>query len=114
MGLWDHVKEAPRTASPVAIHRASDGSGLRITWNDGQETTAAARTLRQACPCAGCVDEWTRKRTLDPESVPLDIKITDVITVGNYALTPVFSDGHQTGIFRWETLRAAGHTAPLG
>lgn len=108
MGLWDHVKPTPRTPTPVAVHRASDGSGLKITWNDGQETTSAARVLRQTCPCAGCVDEWTRKRTFDPASIPMDVKITDVLTVGNYALTPVFSDGHQTGIFRWETLREAG------
>jgi DUF971 family protein len=108
MGLWDHVKPTPRTATPVAVHRASDGSGLKITWDDGQETTSAARVLRQTCPCAGCVDEWTRKRTFDPATVPMDVKITDVLTVGNYALTPIFSDGHQTGIFRWETLREAG------
>ena len=68
--------------------------------------------LRQTCPCAGCVDEWTRKRTFDPESIPHDVLITDVITVGNYALTPVFSDGHQSGIFRWETLRDAGRPVP--
>jgi DUF971 family protein len=111
MGLWDHVKPTARTATPVAIHRASDGSGLKITWNDGQETTCAARVLRQTCPCAGCVDEWTRKRTFDPASIPMDMKITEVLTVGNYALTPIFSDGHQTGIFRWETLREAGQSS---
>ena len=32
-----------------------------------------AQQLRQQCPCAGCVDEWTNKRTLDPARVPADV-----------------------------------------
>lgn len=34
----------------------------------------------------------------------INVTITEVRPVGHYALLLVFSDGHDTGIFSWETL----------
>ncbi len=31
-----------------------------------------------------------------------DVKISNLETVGNYAVQPTFSDGHSTGIYSWE------------
>jgi DUF971 family protein len=33
-----------------------------------------------------------------------DVTITALAPVGNYALQPVFSDGHDTGIYSWDYL----------
>jgi DUF971 family protein len=37
-----------------------------------------------------------------------DVGITDLQTVGHYAVQPTFSDGHDTGIFSWDYLYRLG------
>lgn len=82
-----------------------DEGGLILGWADGSGQRLAARDLRLACPCAQCRDEVTRERLLDPDSVPLDLRITRIRSVGNYALGLAFSDGHDTGIYTFKALR---------
>ena len=77
-----------------------------IAWSDGREDYLSSRALRIACPCAECVDEITGERRLDPERVPEDLRIDRWETVGRYALRFHFSDGHDAGIFTFESLRA--------
>ena len=57
---------------------SADQQVLTLSWDDGQKTQVTARALRQGCPCAECVDEWTHQRRLDPEQVPLDLRILGV------------------------------------
>lgn len=57
------------------------------------------------CPCARCVDEMSGIRTHDPKSVPDDLTQKDLTMVGNYAISMQFSDGHNTGIYPFVTLR---------
>ncbi|PKP67408.1 MAG: sodium:proton antiporter, partial [Alphaproteobacteria bacterium HGW-Alphaproteobacteria-8] len=42
----------------------------------------------------------------DPDRVALDLRLTRVLSVGNYALGMAFSDGHDTGIYTFKALRA--------
>lgn len=79
---------------------------LEITWTAGHLTRISIRDLRLSCQCAGCVDEFTRVRTLNPASVPHDLTITAMHLVGNYAIQFTFSDGHDTGIYSWDHLFA--------
>tara|TARA_B110000503_G_scaffold22642_2_gene35189 strand:- start:4267 stop:5442 length:1176 start_codon:yes stop_codon:yes gene_type:complete len=81
-----------------------DVTGLILSWADGQSQCLAPRDLRIGCQCAQCRDEVTGKRRLDPASVRLDIKITRIWSVGNYALGFAFSDGHDTGIYTFQHL----------
>src|SRR6478735_12043023 len=37
-----------------------------------------------------------------------DVEVTDLEPVGNYAVKPTFSDGHDTGIFSWQYLHFLG------
>jgi ATP-binding protein involved in chromosome partitioning len=83
-----------------------DATGLMLRWADGAEQRLADRDLRLACACAKCRDEMSGKPLLDPASVPLDIALTRVWSVGNYALGLAFSDGHDTGIYTFTALRA--------
>jgi DUF971 family protein len=105
LSFWDRIKPTTRPVSATEAALTPDGTRLDLTWEDGVKTAAPAQHLRQQCPCAGCVDEWTNKRTLDPNRVPADLRVTQVQPVGNYALTFVFSDGHSTGIYPWKLLR---------
>lgn len=104
MSIWDSVKPAKKTLSATAIVLAKDQRSLALTWNDGSTTTVAARRLRQFCPCAGCVEEWSGKRTFEIDTIPEDMKVIAVESVGNYALSFTFGDAHRTGIFQWTYL----------
>jgi DUF971 family protein len=105
MSFWDHIKPTPKPPTGTAVELRDEGRTVEIQWDDGQTTKVGARLLRQVCPCAECVDEWTHERTLDVNQVPQDLRILEMGQVGNYALSFTFSDAHRTGIFNWSFLR---------
>ncbi len=78
---------------------------VHLTWADGHESPLPAALLRRACPCAGCIHEWTGEQLLAPDSVAEDLEVSAVRRVGLYALQFVFSDRHDTGIYTWDRLR---------
>lgn len=89
---------------PLQIIEESD-SEITIAWSDNRETNYQASDLRRKCPCAGCVNEWTGKRTLRPETVAEGLSFSSIAVVGRYALSFNFSDGHETGIYSFKYLR---------
>lgn len=78
---------------------------VRIEWQDGHRSVYANHDLRCACACAGCVDERTGERTLEPARISSDVKALGARLVGNYALEFDWSDGHRTGIYSFALLR---------
>lgn len=78
---------------------------FRIQWDDGHESEYSVRYLRQNCRCAACINEMTGERMLNPDSIAKEVKCLHVELVGNYALHFRFSDGHETGIYPYKTLR---------
>jgi len=86
---------------------------LTIEWRDGTQAHYPFVALRDACPCAGCVDEMTGKKVLDPKTIPPNIHIRACEYVGNYAIRITWSDGHDSGIFSFRFLREL-HEMPLG
>ncbi|HEX6960546.1 MAG TPA: DUF971 domain-containing protein [Lacipirellula sp.] len=78
---------------------------LHIVWSDRTDALPF-RYLRNECGCAQCVNEWTGERMLDPATVPADISIERMELVGNYAVRIYWTDGHYTGLYTWERLRA--------
>ena len=77
-----------------------------IDWADGRTSFYDVRALRLACGCAVCIDEWTGENRLDPGSVPADVQPLSIESVGRYAIQIEWSDGHSTGIYPFERLRA--------
>ncbi len=90
----------------------SEGSEVTLTWHDETHTKLSSYDLRLVCPCASCVDENTGKRILDPKSVPLDITVLGQRPIGRYGVTFNFSDGHNTGIYKYTNLKAMGVIGP--
>jgi len=85
------------------------GNELAIKWSDGRESFIPLEQLRRACPCAGCKGETDIMGNLykNPEQ-PLTAKafqLTRIISVGGYAIQPVWADGHATGIFSFDYLK---------
>ena len=90
--------------APLALHR-EDPDILAVAWNDGTESRYRLKTLRCACPCAVCVNEWTGEKMLDDAKVPGDIRPAKLFSVGRYAMGVHWSDGHKTGIYSYEYLK---------
>jgi len=90
--------------APVEIGRANLFD-IKVKWQDGHESVYPARHLRFNCPCAACVDEVTGKRR-PTAVVPENVKPLGIQLVGNYAITIQWSDGHHTGIYAFDRLRA--------
>ncbi|QDV71256.1 hypothetical protein Poly24_49910 [Rosistilla carotiformis] len=107
---------------PTDIARTA--RGLRITWSDNLVTEFTARQLRDACPCATCRE---KRRAAEPEEVDSDqapaprkpmglpvlsaqetrpMAVLGMRPVGNYAYNIAFSDGHDSGLFTLDFLRA--------
>jgi len=93
---------------PVSI-QARTGSGvIDITWADDHESQYAAEYLRWHCPCATCRGEMGRPGLLDfaTSLTSQQTQLVDVALVGQYALTTRWADGHDTGIYAFDSLRA--------
>jgi len=111
MGLLDrvnlqkHVSEPPEAIDLLADH------AVQVSWPGGKRVAIPARTLRESCPCAGCIEELTGRKLLDPATIPDDIHAVSIQPVGNYAVQIEWSDGHATGLYTWATLRAIGDLA---
>jgi DUF971 family protein len=85
------------------------GTELAVKWDDGAEDFIALEKLRRACPCAGCKGEVDILGNLyiNP-ALPLTAKCFEfvkMLSVGGYAIQPVWADGHNTGIYSFEYLR---------
>ncbi len=93
---------------PRQIIEESD-SELSISWSDEAETKYNAADLRRACPCAGCINEWTGEKMLKAENIADDLSFSSISIVGRYALNFHFSDGHETGIYSFDYLRKLKH-----
>jgi DUF971 family protein len=95
--------------TPTAIHADRAGGKLEISWADGHQTVYDTVTLRWLCPCAYCRGEAGMPGWLDskPSLTPEQTRLVDLQLVGQYAVAPVWADGHGTGFYTFERLREA-------
>jgi DUF971 family protein len=93
----------------------TEGRGLEIDWADGHKSTWGFAWLRDACPCATCIDERNQegRKPGQPRPKPAAVlpmyapppKPASAHPVGRYALQFNWADGHSAGIYSWEYLR---------
>lgn len=88
--------------------------GIEFAWSDGSTRLVGDRALRLACPCAHCVHELTGRKLIDAAQVPAGIVIRDMQAMGLYAYRILFDDGHDSGIYTLERLRALCQEAAAG
>lgn len=87
----------------ITLHQKS--GVLEVEYPDGARYQLPLEYLRVYSPSAevrghgGPMELVTGKR---------DIGVTSIEPVGNYAIQLNFDDGHNTGIFSWQTLRELG------
>lgn len=86
------------------------GDELAVKWDDGKESYLSLEALRRHCPCAGCKGETDVMGNVyrGPEiQLTLDsFRLVRIDRIGSYALQPIWGDGHATGLYAFEYLRA--------
>ncbi|MHB1500381.1 MAG: gamma-butyrobetaine hydroxylase-like domain-containing protein [Candidatus Dormibacteria bacterium] len=99
---------------PTRFEYDEPGRALVVSWRDGRSSKIPFAELRRRCPCAGCRGELGTpgRFDLDPELHPGEDELADIALVGNYGLKVVWGEGHDTGIYRFELLRALGQPDP--
>lgn len=90
--------------TPVEVPRVEDRE-LHVTWADGHKSMFPNPYLRENCACA-CVNELTGEKMLIPKSIPANIRAVEISLVGRYAVQFRWSDGHSSGIYPFDRLRA--------
>lgn len=68
---------------------------ITIDTSKGKQVMPAA-DLRRQCKCAVCVEEFSGRPLLDPDSVSEDIAPSNFAPIGNYAVSVQWSDGHSS------------------
>lgn len=94
------------TPSPVAITLHQQSRVLEIGFSDGREFRLPFELMRVCSPSAEVQGHGPGQEVLQTGKRHVDI--TALEPVGNYALQPTFSDGHDSGIFSWDYLYFLG------
>ena len=94
---------------PLKIVINNEDQYLEITWSDGPVYTYPLYGLRRNCPCVMCRGGHDKMQLFEPEAFNLTpkvgISIRKADQIGNHALQIHWSDGHNSGMYRWQTLR---------
>jgi len=92
------------TPTDIRFHQRS--RILEVQFDDGNCFELPCEYLRVYSPSAEVRGHGPGQETLQANKE--DVTIVDIRPVGNYAISPSFSDGHNTGIFSWEILYHLG------
>ena len=92
----------------------SIGNEIAIAWDDGSESFISFERLRAASPSAETQGERDILGHLHGGDSRTDfsgVTVDSWSLIGNYAIRFVFSDGHRTGLYSYELLRALGQNS---
>lgn len=94
---------APQPTS-ITVHQQS--RVLEVGFADGQQFRIPFELMRVYSPSAEVKGHGPGQETL--QTGKRLVGLVSLEPVGNYAVQPTFSDGHNTGIFSWEYLYFLG------
>jgi DUF971 family protein len=85
------------------LHRLPEARRVKLVFDDGVAGEVPYDTLRGYCPCAGCQGHWAEAIRFHAPARP--VEPVNIEPVGNYGVSIHWSDGHATGIYRFDFLR---------
>ena len=88
----------------LTVHNMS--KVLDVEFDDGASFSIPFELLRVYSPSAEVMGHGPGQEVLQVGK--REVGIAGIEPVGNYAVQPTFSDGHNTGIFTWEYLYKLG------
>ncbi len=96
-------KDIPRP-NEIKLHQKS--RELEVSFDDGSNFRLSFEFLRVYSPSAEVRGHGPGQETL--QTGKRNVDITSLAPVGNYAVQPTFSDGHNSGIYSWDLLFKLG------
>jgi DUF971 family protein len=94
------------TPTPVSMTLHGTSRVLQIAFSDGREFRIPFELMRIFSPSAEVQGHGPGQEVL--QTGKRNVGIADLQAVGNYAVQPTFSDGHDSGIFSWDYLYFLG------
>src|SRR4249920_3588963 len=88
----------------ITVHQAS--RQLEVGFDDGATFRIPFELMRVYSPSAEVRGHGPGQETL--QTGKRNVDIVAIEPVGQYAIKPTFSDGHDTGLFSWDTLYELG------
>jgi len=92
------------TPTSITVHAQS--RVLEVAFSDGANFRLPFELMRVYSPSAEVQGHGPGQETL--QTGKREVTLTGLEPVGNYAVQPGFSDGHDSGIFSWDYLYFLG------
>ena len=101
------IQAEPIDTNPTEIKLHKISRILEVSFANGKIFHLPCEYLRVFTPSAEALGHAPGQEILqiDKESVAIDA----IRPIGNYGISPDFSDGHSTGIYTWELLYKLGN-----
>ena len=91
---------------PTALTVHTQSRMLEVSFSDGAAFNIPFELMRVYSPSAEVQGHGPGQEVL--QTGKQGVLVTDLSLVGNYAVKPVFDDGHDTGLFTWQYLYKLG------
>ena len=98
------LKTGAPTPQSITVHAKS--RVLEVAFSDGAQFRIPFELMRGYSPSAEVAGHGPGQEVL--QTGKREVGITAIAPVGNYAVQPTFSDGHDSGIFTWDYLYHLG------
>ena len=92
--------------TPTALTVNSQSRMLEIAFSDGAAFRIPFELMRIYSPSAEVQGHGPGQEIL--QTGKREVGIIELEPIGNYAVKPVFSDGHESGLFTWDYLYHLG------
>jgi len=96
----------PESPTPQSLTVHGHSRVLEITFSDGAHFRIPFELMRIYSPSAEVQGHGPGQEIL--QTGKREVDLTALEPIGNYAVQPTFSDGHDTGIFSWDYLYFLG------
>jgi DUF971 family protein len=90
------------TPVPIEIKLHQKSRLLELAYEDGRRFSLSHEFLRVFTPSAEARGHGPGQEVLQVGK--RDVFISSIEAVGNYAVRPIFSDGHDSGLYSWDLL----------
>jgi DUF971 family protein len=100
------LKIDPCNTLPTEIKLHQVSCLLEISFDNGKIFKLPCEYLRVYTPSAEALGHAPGQEILQVDKE--NVTINEILPVGNYAIQPIFSDGHSTGIYSWDMLYKLG------
>lgn len=92
--------------TPTALTAHSQSRVLEVSFSDGAQFKIPFELMRVYSPSAEVQGHGPGQEVL--QSGKREVGLLALEPIGNYAVKPVFTDGHESGIFSWDYLYFLG------